>query len=94
VLTFLEEDPVWYEALKQKTRLEHTFVEVRMENGMGFYTGELKSYGIVPDNSPNKDFLLVNAEYKAAEGDPFEALNADGVLLNFADAVSLTFIKQ
>jgi uncharacterized protein DUF6338 len=94
VLSFLEEDPVWYEALKQRSRLEHTFVEVRLKNGMGFYTGELKSYGIVPDNSPNKDFLLVNAEYKAAEEDPFQALNVDGVLLNFADAVSLTFIKQ
>jgi hypothetical protein len=58
VLSFLEEAPVWYEALKQKARQERTFVEVRMKDGKGFYTGELKSYGIVSDSERNKDFLL------------------------------------
>jgi hypothetical protein len=64
VLAFLEEAPVWYEALLQKTRNERTFVEVKMKQGAGFYTGELKSYGIVSDSEPNKDVLLVNAAYK------------------------------
>jgi len=32
-----------------------------MKQGAGFYTGELKSYGIVSDSEPHKDFLLVNA---------------------------------
>ena len=50
ILSFLEEAPVWYEALKQKTRHERTFVEVRMKEDRGFYTGELKSYGIVSDS--------------------------------------------
>ena len=33
----------------------------QMKQGAGFYTGELKSYGIVSDSEPHKDFLLVNA---------------------------------
>jgi hypothetical protein len=94
VLTFLEEAPVWYEALKQRTRYERTFVEVRMKEGKGFYTGELKSYGIVSDSERNKDFLLVNVAYKATEGKDYVQMDVDGVLLNFADAESVAFIKD
>jgi hypothetical protein len=94
VLTFLEEAPVWYEALKQKTRYERTFVEVRMKEGKGFYAGELKSYGIVSDSERNKDFLLVNVAYKATEGGDYIQMHVDGVLLNFADAESMAFIKN
>lgn len=94
VLSFLEEAPVWYEALKQKTRQERTFVEVRMKDGKGFYTGELKSYGIVSDSERNKDFLLVNVAHKTSEEGRYVQLDADGVLLNFADAESVAFIKD
>jgi len=94
VRAFLEEAPVWYEALREKNRDERTFVEVRMKQNGGFYTGELKSYGIVPDSEPNKDFLLVNAAYKKQESDTYVRLAADGVLLNFADAESISFIKE
>jgi len=94
MLTLLEEAPVWYEALKQRTRRERTFVEVRMKNGKGFYTGELKSYGIVSDCEPNKDFLLVNVAYKALEGAQYVPMNVDGALFNFADAESIAFIKE
>jgi hypothetical protein len=94
VRAFLEEAPVWYEALREKTRDERTFVEVKMKQNGGFYTGELKSYGIVSDSEPNKDFLLVNAAYKKQESDTYEPTKTDGVLLNFADAESILFIKQ
>jgi hypothetical protein len=94
VRAFLEEAPVWYEALRERSRDERTFVEVRMKRNGGFYTGELKSYGIVSDSDPNKDFLLVNAAFKKHASDAYVALDADGVLLNFADAESLSFIKQ
>jgi Family of unknown function (DUF6338) len=94
VRAFLEEAPVWYEALREKTRDERTFVQVRMKQNGGFYTGELKSYGIVSDSDPNKDFLLVNVAYKRQEGDAYVTLDTDGVLLNFADAESISFIKQ
>jgi hypothetical protein len=33
VVAFLEEAPVWYEVLRQKTRNERTFVEVKMKQG-------------------------------------------------------------
>ena len=94
VLAFLEEAPVWYEALRQKTRNERTFVEVRMKQGGGFYTGELKSYGIVSDSEPNKDFLLVNVAYKKTEESSYVPMDVDGVLLNFADAESVAVIKE
>jgi hypothetical protein len=94
VLSFLEEAPVWYEALKQKARHERTFVAVRMKDGKGFYTGELKSYGIVSDSERNKDFLLVNVAYKTTEEGRYVPMDADGVLLNFADAESVAFIKD
>jgi hypothetical protein len=94
VRAFLEEAPVWYEALREKTRDERTFVEVKMKQEGGFYTGELKSYGIVSDSEPNKDFLLVNVAYRRQVNDTYAALEADGVLLNFADAESISFIKQ
>ena len=94
VRAFLEEAPVWYEALREKTRDEHTFVQVKMKQDGGFYTGELKSYGIVSDSDPNKDFLLVNVSYKKQGNDAYVKLDADGLLLNFADAESISFIKQ
>jgi hypothetical protein len=94
VRAFLEEAPVWYEALRERTREERTFVEVKMKQDGGFYTGELKSYGIVSDSDPNKDFLLVNVAFKQHANDTYVTLIADGVLLNFADAESLSFIKQ
>ena len=94
MLQFLEEEPVWYEALKQKRRHERTFVEVRIKDRKGFYTGELKSYGIVSDSEPNKDFLLVNVAYKATEEGQYVLMDVDGVLLNFADAESVAFIKE
>jgi Family of unknown function (DUF6338) len=92
--SFLGEAPVWYEALKQKTREERTFVEVKMKEGRGFYAGELKSYGIVSDSERNKDFLLVNVAYKTTEEGRYVPMDADGVLLNFADAESVAFIKE
>src|SRR5229473_685254 len=94
VLAFLQEAPVWYEALRQGSRNERTFVEVRMKENGGFYTGELKSYGIVSDSERNKDFLLVNASYKKTEEGKYIPMDADGVLLNFADAESVAVIKE
>ena len=46
------------------------------------------------DSEPNKDFLLVNVAYKKQGNDTYVKLDADGVLLNFADAESMSFIKQ
>ena len=65
-----------------------------MKQNAGFYAGELRSYGIVSDSEPSKDFLLVNAAYKKHQDDDYVKSDADGVLLNFADAESVSFIKE
>jgi hypothetical protein len=46
---FLQEDPVWYFVLKQKSAATMVFLEVEMKNGAGTYTGRLTSYGILDD---------------------------------------------
>ena len=81
-------------ALRDRSRDELTFVEVKMKQDGGFYAGELRSYGIVSDSEPSKDFLLVNAAYKKHQYDDYVKSDADGVLLNFADAESVSFIKE
>ena len=68
--------------------------EVQMKQGAGFYTGELKSYGIVSDSEPHKDFLLVNAATKKTEESACVPMDVDGVLLSFADAESMAVIKE
>ncbi len=90
VRTFLEQAPVWYVALRDRPRDERTFVEVKMKQDGGFYAGELRSYGIVSDSEPSKDFLLVNAAYKKHQYDDYVKSDEDGVLLNFADAESVS----
>ena len=94
VRAFLQEAPVWYEALRERSPDERTFVEVKMKQNAGFYAGELRSYGIVSDSEPSKDFLLVNAASKKHQDDDYVKSDADGVLLNFADAESVSFIKE
>jgi len=65
-----------------------------MKQGAGFYTGELKSYGIVSDSERNKDFLLVTSAYKKSEESAYVSMDVDSVLLNFADAESMAVIKE
>jgi hypothetical protein len=50
--------------------------------------------GIVSDSEPNKDFLLVNAAYKKTEESAYVPMDVDGVLLNFADAESMSVFKE
>jgi hypothetical protein len=65
-----------------------------MKDGKGFCTGELKSYGIVSDSERDNDFQLVNVAYKGAGEGEYVRMEVDGVLLNFADAESVAFIKD
>jgi hypothetical protein len=91
--SFLQAEPVWYGVLRQSAKNEQTFVQVRMKNGAGYYTGELKSYGIVDDFKRDKDFYLVNVFFKGTEQEAYRKLNVDGILLNFADAYSIEITK-
>lgn len=92
--SFLQVDPVWYGVFRQRDINEIAFVMVRMKGDAGFYTGELRSYGIVEDSKHEKDFFLVNAYFRSSPADQFIRLDADGVLLNFADVYSIDVIKR
>jgi hypothetical protein len=107
VLAFLEEAPYGTRHGARKSAMRACSLKCRRrwrrarrkrdrtdEAGAGFYTGELKSYGMVSDSEPNKDFLLVNAAYKKTEESVYVPMDVDGVLLNFADAKSMAIIKE
>ncbi len=89
-----QKDPVWYGVLRQTSKDELTFVQVRMKGGGGFYAGELKSYGILEDSKREKDFYLVNVYFTKRDEDPYTKLDSDGVLLNFADVDSIEVTKR
>lgn len=94
IFSFLREEPVWYEVLRQRSRDELTFVQVRMKGTGGFYSGELKMFAIVDDSERQKDIYLVNVFYRGSEQDNYTALDGDGVLLNFGDIDAIQVIKQ
>jgi Family of unknown function (DUF6338) len=93
VNSFLETDPVWYGVLRNNRTDEFTFLQIRMKSG-GYYTGELRSYGLVADKEKQKDFYIVNAYFRASDQEDYRRLEVDGVLLNFADAEAIEIVKQ
>jgi hypothetical protein len=94
IFSFLREEPVWYEVLRQQSRNELTFLQVRMKDNGGFYSGELKMFAIVDDAERQKDIYLVNVFYRKSEQDNYAPLDGDGVLLNFGDIDAIQVIKQ
>jgi hypothetical protein len=94
VFSFLNEQPIWYEVLRQRSRDERTFVQVRMKGTGGFYAGELEMFAIADDSEKQKDIYLVNVFYSQTEQDDYTPLDGDGVLLNFGDIDAIQVIKQ
>lgn len=92
--SFLQEEPVWYGVLRQASKGELTFVQIRMKGNGGYYTGELRSYGILEDSKRDKDFYLVNVYFRKPDEGAYTKLHVDGVLLNFADVESMEVIKR
>lgn len=90
---FLQEDPVWYFVLKQQSAQTMVFLEVEMKNGVGIYTGRLRSYGILDDSVKSKDFYLEDVYFRETRSTAFKALDCDGLLLNFDDVVSIQVRK-
>jgi Family of unknown function (DUF6338) len=90
---FLQEDPVWYFVLKQKSAATMVFLEAEMKNGAGTYTGRLTSYGILDDSVKSKDFYLEDVYFKQGRLDSFAPLDCDGVLLNFEDVAAIQVRK-
>ena len=62
---------------------------MEMKDGAGFYTGQLKSYGILDDSEKSKDFYLVRVHFKQDRSSSYTPLKCDGLLLNFEDVVSI-----
>ena len=94
VHSFLQTEPVWYGVLRQTAKNELTFMEVRMKSDGGYYTGEVKSYGLVEDSQREKDFYLVNVYFRNTVQEEYRKLDVDGVLLNFADVLSIEIKKR
>lgn len=94
ILSFLQEEPVWYGVLRQNHKDEITFIRAKMKERGDVYTGELKSYGILRDSERQKDFFLINAHYAASSDVPFRQIDADGILLNFADVEAMEVMKR
>jgi|SRR5271166_1257947 len=90
----LREEPVWYSVLKRSSRGTMVFLEVEMKNAAGFYTGRLRSYGILDDSVKSKDFYLEDVYFKENRPGTFARLQCDGVLLNFEDVTSLQVVKM
>jgi hypothetical protein len=91
---FLQEDPVWYFVLKRESAATMVFLEVEMKKAAGFYTGRLRSYGILDDSVKSKDFYLVDVHFKENRLGSFVPLQCDGVLLNFEDVASIQVVKM
>lgn len=94
IFSFLLEEPVWYGVLRQRSKAELTFVEVKMKDNGGFYTGELKNFAILGDSVREKDFFIVNVFQKLPNQNEYTRLTIDGVLLNFADVESIHVMKR
>jgi hypothetical protein len=90
---FLREEPVWYSVLKRESAATQVFLEVEMKSGAGFYTGRLRSYGILDDSVKSKDFYLEDVYFKANRLGAFAQLQCDGILLNFEDVASIQVVK-
>src|SRR5208337_759827 len=94
IMSFLQEEPVWYGVLREERSGERTFVQVKLKGNGGFYTGELKYFAILPDSEREKDFYLVNAHYSRSQQDEYTPVDADGILLNSGDTESIEVIKR
>lgn len=90
---FLQDDPVWYFVLKQRSPDTMVFLEVEMKDDAGLYAGTLRSYGILDDSVKSKDFYLEDVYFKESRSGIFVKLECDGMLLNFEDALTVRVVK-
>ena len=94
----LGERPILYEAFRPRRRIEDglenlVFVEVELKDNLGFYAGQLSQFAIIKDDEPHKPIYLISAFFKLRRTDTYEAVDADGILIDLAEAV-LVRVKQ
>ncbi len=96
VTGLLGERPIIYEVLNPV--IDHgvtksMFVEVEMRDGLGLYSGQLSQFAIVQDDQPHKPIYLIDVWYRKDRSLPYEQVETDGLMIDLADAVTLS-VKQ
>jgi hypothetical protein len=94
VRSLIGERPIIYEALSPRWENPEqppnlVFVEVEMKGALGFYAGQLNQFAILRDEEPHKPIYLINAYFKLLRTDTYEAVDAEGVLVDLSDTVQV-----
>jgi hypothetical protein len=93
----LGERPIIYEVLSPKKDSDgvpyKVFVEVEMKNQAGIYAGQLSQFAIVKDEEPHKPVYLVDVSFRRSLDESYETIEADGVMLDLAEAAQV-YVKQ
>ncbi len=61
-----------------------------MREGLGLYSGQLSQFAIVQDEEPHKPIYLIDVWYRKDRSMPYEQVEADGLMIDLADAVTLS----
>jgi hypothetical protein len=69
------------------------FVEAELKDDQGSITGRVASFSIANDEESHKLIYVEEVYRKAAGSNHYEKLDADGMLLDVADAITIQ-IKQ
>lgn len=88
----LGERPIIYEAFSpEPAKLGDdsplVFVEIELKDGAGFYSGQVSQFSILRDDEPHKPVYLINAYYKTERSASYSDVDADGILIDLADAL-------
>ena len=70
------------------------FVEVEMKDALGFYAGQVSQYTVVKDTEPHKQVYLTETWFKLVRNDDYVRVQAEGILIDLADAVTLQVKQQ
>ncbi len=93
VTGLLGERPIIYEVLNpmiDRDVANSIFVEVEMRDGLGLYSGQLEQFAIVPDEEPHKPIYLIDVWYRKDRSMEYAEIEADGLMVDLADAVTLS----
>jgi hypothetical protein len=89
--------PIIYDALfpdlDDKGKRKDVFVELVLKENQGSITGRVTSFSIANDEESHKLIYLENVYGKIPGNNQYEKLDADGMLVDIADAITLQ-IKQ
>jgi hypothetical protein len=89
--------PIIYDALFPDLDLDgnpkDVFAELVLKEGKGYITGRVTSFSIANDEESHKLVYLEEVYRKSVDSAQYEKLDADGMLVDFADAITVQ-IKQ